>query len=298
MRTPASRPGRALLCAAALLAVVSLHGAAAQRISRGENIAPAFEGWEPNPDGSFDLLFGYMNRNWEEQLHVPVGPDNNIAPGDPDQGQPTFFLPRRNRFLFRIRVPADFGDRELVWTLTSNGRTERAFGTLKPDYFLDRQVIMMNFGRATGDNELFDNNQTPELALRTSRTLTGTVGQPITLTAVATDDEYPRPRNLPPVNPQQPSGLAQSAAMGLRLAWHVYRGVGTQVTFDPPQFKVYEDTRWGSPWAPGWQRPEVPEDDTWTVRATFHEPGTYVLRCLAHDGLLQAYEEVTITISR
>ena len=44
----------------------------------GQNVSPAFEGWEENDDGSFNLVFGYMNRNWQEDLDVPVGPDNNI----------------------------------------------------------------------------------------------------------------------------------------------------------------------------------------------------------------------------
>src|SRR5688572_2213611 len=70
----------------------------AQSYSRGQNVSPAFEGWERNADGSFNFLFGYMNRNWEEELNVPIGPENNLSPGAPDQGQPTHFLPRRNRF--------------------------------------------------------------------------------------------------------------------------------------------------------------------------------------------------------
>ena len=77
----------------------------AQSYTSGQPVWPAFEGWEKNADGSFNLVFGYMNDNWDEQLVVPIGPDNNVQPGGPDQGQPTRFQPRRNRFMFRIRVP-------------------------------------------------------------------------------------------------------------------------------------------------------------------------------------------------
>src|SRR5262245_624584 len=84
----------------------------AQTYSRGQTASPAFEGWEKNADGSFNFLFGYMNRNWEEEIDVPIGPENNIEPGGPDQGQPTRLLPRRNRFVFRVRVPADWGQKE------------------------------------------------------------------------------------------------------------------------------------------------------------------------------------------
>ena len=82
-----------------------------------------------------------MNRNWEEELDVPVGPDNGFTPGSPDQGQPTHFLPRRNRFVFRVKVPADFTAKdELVWTLTTNGVTEKAFASLRADYKVDDVV--------------------------------------------------------------------------------------------------------------------------------------------------------------
>src|SRR5258706_13307443 len=77
----------------------------AQTYSSGQPVWPAYEGWERNADGSFSLVFGYMNDNWEEQPVVPVGPENNIQPGGPDQGQPTRFQPRRNRFMFNVRVP-------------------------------------------------------------------------------------------------------------------------------------------------------------------------------------------------
>ncbi len=116
----------------------------------GQNIAAVYEGWEQNPDGSYNLLFGYFNRNWEEEIDVAIGPDNAIEPGGPDQGQPTHFQPRRNRFVFKVRVPEDFGDREVVWTLTSHGKTERAYATLHPDYSVDDQVIMNNNGAGGG----------------------------------------------------------------------------------------------------------------------------------------------------
>ena len=76
--------------------------------SKGQTISPAYEGWERNADGSYNLVFGYLNRNWEEELDIPLGPANQLLPGTADRGQPTHFLPRRNRNTFSIRVPADF----------------------------------------------------------------------------------------------------------------------------------------------------------------------------------------------
>ena len=112
------------------LVLAHAHGVAQTRFtySRGQSVSPAYEGWWQNDDASYTLFFGYMNSNWEEELDVPIGSDNRIEPGGPDRGQPTHFYPRRNMFLFTVEVPADFGDDEVIWTLTTNGRTERAYG--------------------------------------------------------------------------------------------------------------------------------------------------------------------------
>src|SRR5262245_43796096 len=137
-RIPYHRLGRR--CAAALAIVVALTiskglDAQGESFSKGQNIAPVYEGWESNADGSFNLVFGYFNRNWDEEIDLPVGPANTIEPGGPDQGQPTHFLPRRNRFVFTVRVPKEFETttKELVWTLTTKGKTERTLATLKGD---------------------------------------------------------------------------------------------------------------------------------------------------------------------
>ena len=237
-----------------------------------------------------------MNRNWEEELHVPIGPDNHIEPGGPDQGQPTWFLPRRNRFLFRVRVPADFGENELVWTVTSpNGKTYRAYGTLHPDYFLDEAVIQRNHGLAVTDLRL--PNVAPELRVEGAATRTAKVGVPVSLTAHATDDGRPAPRNRRPLDVSQPATVIITTAAGLRLSWFVYRG-GAEVVFDPPQTKVWEDTRpnSNSPWGPGWETPPLPGDGKWVATATFTQPGTYVLRCLAHDGGLKTHRDITFNV--
>ena len=111
------------------------------RTRAARSSSPRYEGWEEDADGSKYFLFGYMNRNWEEELDIPVGPDNNFDVGGPDHGQPTHFLPRRNRFVFRVRVPQGFTEKsELVWTLTSKGKTEKAYASLRADYKVDDVV--------------------------------------------------------------------------------------------------------------------------------------------------------------
>ena len=103
-----------------LLALLIAAWAAAQgqqvRYSRGQNVVPVFEGWERNSDGSFNMVFGYMNRNYEEEVDVPVGSDNMISPGPADQGQPAHFYNRRQEFVFKVKVPKDWSDQDLVWT--------------------------------------------------------------------------------------------------------------------------------------------------------------------------------------
>ena len=285
-----------------LLAVAVFPHASAQVFTpRGENVAVAYEGWEQNPDGSYNLVFGYMNRNWEEQIDVPVGPDNTIEPGGPDLGQPTHFLPRRNRFVFRVHVPAEFGENdEVVWTLKTKGTTERAYATLKVDYFIDDIIIMNNNGAGgpAGGAYGIDENVSPELSVAGEKTRRVKVDQPVTLTAQASDDGVPKLRAMrAPRRGRGVVGGTPNSASGLRFAWFVYRGAGP-VTFDPPQFKVWEDPRPGgdSPWSASWEPPPLPEDGVWETRATFGEPGTYVLRGLAHDGGLGVHQDVTVVV--
>ena len=202
---PSSSARRTLQLLAACAAVIVLAGGAAQETaaqvawSHGQSVVPVYEGWEQNPDGSFNLVFGYYNRNQEEELDIPVGPGNFLEPGAPDQGQPTHFYPQRSRFLFRVRVGADFGDGEVVWTLVSNGRTERAYGTLKTDYYIDDIVVMNNNGaggQAGGGNDLFG-NAAPSLQVDGDLTRRVRVGEPVQLTARASDDGIPAPRAVP-----------------------------------------------------------------------------------------------------
>jgi hypothetical protein len=298
-------PLRVAVCRALALTLsavlAALAGVSAQvAYQKGQNVAPVYEGWERNPDGSFNLVFGYFNRNWVEEIDVPVGPNNTLDPGGPDSGQPTHFLPRRNRFLFRVRVPKDFGTREVVWTLTTQGKTERAYGTLKPDYFIDDIVIQNNTGAggAGGGQPDTLKNKPPTIQVEGDASREATVGQPITLVALVADDGLPKPRAVRFTQGQPRSSRGTpSIATGLRLSWFVYRGAG-KVVFDPAQITVWEDYREGrnSPWSVDWEAPRPPADGKWIVRATFSEPGTYVIRALAHDGGLGAARDLTVIV--
>ena len=318
----------------ALLVTVLALGASSQRASMqsltyasGQDVSPAYEGWEENPDGTFNLVFGYMNRNWKEEINVPIGAENNIEPGGPDQGQPTHFLPRRNRFIFRVRVPKDFGQKEMVWTLVTQGKTNKAYASLKTDLRIENIDIMSETGAlgAGSSNPEIRADKAPDVKIDGPTRITAKVGEPVALAAIVTDDGVPRGRGLGGVGggrggqgagrgaagplggparggpnvPQPPSRVTVGKALGLHAGWFPYRAVGP-VTITPDQIEVWEDTREGanSPWGAHWTNPPPPADGKWTAQATFSEPGTYVMRCRADDGALTTDADVTVTVTR
>src|SRR4029453_4227572 len=57
----------------------------------GGGVTPPFQAWYQNGDGSYSFLVGYYNRNTREAIDIPIGPNNKVEPGLPDQGQPTHF---------------------------------------------------------------------------------------------------------------------------------------------------------------------------------------------------------------
>src|SRR4051812_43874896 len=158
------------------------------KFSSGQDVVPYFEGWIHNPDGTFDLVFGYFNRNWQEELAIPPGPDNSVEPGGPDRGQPTYFLPRRQGWVFRVRVPKDFGKQVLTWTIRANGRVEKAFGELLPVEEITERILMTRGNLNPGEG---DANRPPAVAISPAAAVAGT---PVSLTALVTDDGLPKPR--------------------------------------------------------------------------------------------------------
>ena len=281
------------------------------------------KGGRSAPTAQKYFVFGYMNRNWVEEIDVPIGPDNSFNIGGADQGQPTHFLPRRNRFIFRVPVPAGFTDKdELIWTLTTQGKTEKAFASLRLDYQIDDVVRASETGAlgAGSSSPEIRANKPPQIEVQGRKTLTAKVGETVQLTAVVTDDGIPKRRGAGPVRRggqptparvrsrrkrasiarcSRPRASPSARTSGLHVSWYVYRGKGA-VTFSPEQIMSWEDTRAGanSPWAPVWVAPPLPADGKVTVWATFSEPGVYVLRSRADDGALTGDGQVTITVTR
>jgi hypothetical protein len=259
---------------AVALASVSLPAAQQFHYRSGQNVVPAFEGWEPNPDGSFDMVVGYLNRNVEEAIDVPIGPDNNIEPGGPDRGQPTFFAPGRQKYVFRIRVPKDFSKTErIVWSLTVRGKTEKANFFLLPEWETNSQVFGQNAsspGGGLGGGAY--GTLLPTLSVR-NPTQSVTLPAKATLTATVTQGKIPPPE---PGTTEAPRANRQRNPPQPRIEWLQFRGpVGGRVTFGP-------------------SNPAVVDGKAVTT-AGFNLPGTYVVRGFAAEGARPT--EVTLNVA-
>ena len=194
-----------ILCLPALILLLAI-GAVAQPVQlrhwSGQAVAPVYEGFDVNPDGSFNMWFGYMNRNYEESLDIPVGPDNRFEPGG-DRGQPTHFEIRRHKDVFKVLVPNDFGDQRLVWFLTARGKTEQVAGSLKPVWMIDR-----NRTTRGGNSERINSNTPPVVRVEPAEVTLGTQGT-LSLSVSATDDGLPARGGKP---------------VGMTASWAKYRG--------------------------------------------------------------------------
>jgi hypothetical protein len=280
-----------------------------QRFRSGQDIQPIFEGWSANDDGGYTFHFGYLNRNYAERPNVPIGEENFFSPGEPDRGQPAYFYPRTHRYQFEVVVPASFPqDGELVWEVTTHGSTQYAYGWLQSEWEIDVNTITSNnrtsFGR--GVDQLYGNGW-PSVTVKASHTSVS-VGQPVTLTAMITDDDLPDPVDepdpdapprrrdptlvAPEGSPEIPDNIPQYTKPApprnhLSVRWLVYRGPA-DATFEPNDYKKWEEGMEGD----GWTSATV--DST----VTFDEPGTYTVRAFASDAMLITHGNVTITVTQ
>ena len=136
----------------------------------------------------------HQSRVGRARSHVPLGADNTIEPGGPDQGQPTNFFPRRNRFVFQVRVPKDFGTREIVWTLTSKGthREDVRHAQARLRARRHRRSCPTSAPAAAEHDAGHGRQQGARaVARRPRRSCTAKVGEPLALAAMATDDGKP-----------------------------------------------------------------------------------------------------------
>jgi hypothetical protein len=260
----------------------------------GQDIVPVYEGWIRNPDGSFDFVFGYFNRNYKEELAIPAGPNNDVEPGGPDRGQPTYFLPRRQARLFRVRVPNDWGQKVLAWSITANERTEKVYADLRAVEEINEQIMQSGGNSLPFEPGNANPNQPPSITA--TPVVAASVSTPVKLTANVTDDGLPKPRAPRPVPPrtttdangrqiprQANSGGAQLDGAsggrgrgGLTVRWFEYGGPA-KVTFS---------TIGAIPVANG----------VASTTAQFPAPGTYKLVATANDGQLSTKADLIVNV--
>jgi hypothetical protein len=225
----------------------------------GQSITGAFEGWFPNPDGTFSLLLGYYNRNQRETIDILAGPDNRIEPGGPDHGQPTHFLPGRQWGVLTITVPKDFGDKKLTWTLVANGKTTVIPVSLHPLY------EVQPFLEASGNTPPFISFSVAGPFVQgprgQSEELSTTVSNPVKIPLWVADDAKSTLAARPPGLP-------------VTIAWSKFRGPG-QVTFSSER-PLVEKAEFKAP-------ASTVFSGTATTTAKFSEPGEYILRVVAND---------------
>jgi len=238
----------------------------------GQDVVPTFDGWIQNADGSYTLVFGYFNRNYREELVIPPGPNNSITPGDVDQGQPGIFVPRRQKWIFTVKVPKDFGDKEVVWTLTAHGRTEKATGKLVRQLYITQRLIESHGNLSPG---LDDPNKPPTIEV--AGTVEGKVSRAVSLTAIINDDGLPKPRVQKAVEGAQAQTNSVGRAVHLTGSWLPYSGPAG-ITFDDAG-------------------PTIVADGKVTTAAHFSAPGKYVLIATADDSELTATKKITVNVT-
>jgi len=165
---------------------------------RGTSITGAYEGWFYGKDGATYALVGYFNRNTKQEFDIPIGPNNRIEPGGPDQGQPTHFNPGRQWGVFAVKLPRDLGNKRLTWTIVANGFTNTITLHTQADYIVEPYEDAAN--KNTPPKIKFDPaGQVFTGPPVTSDTkLTATVGTPLAISAWITDEG-------PKINVPEPS---------------------------------------------------------------------------------------------
>ena len=221
--------------------------------ARGSTVTPAYEGWYYNEDGSITLSWGFYNRNSEEVLDIPLGPQNFVEPARFDGVQPTHFTAGREWGAFGVVIPGGYEGERVSWTLEVRGKTFMIPANLETDWEIDALE-----GEADG-------NAPPFLALSEDGPWaagpgghhverTASTGVPTEVSVWAKDDG----------SPSSSATRAGRAGVPVSLTWFKHSGPGA-VTFT-------EETG------------QVPATGgMMTTTAAFAAPGAYVLRVRAND---------------
>jgi len=122
------------------------HAARASCIRPVRPWRPHSKGGKPGLTERSNLLFGYLNRNLTRSS---TSRDRSRQPGRTGKSGPgpADAFPAAAESLRVSRQRAEGLRREeIVWTLTSKGKTEKAYGSLSPNYVIDTLLIMKTVG--------------------------------------------------------------------------------------------------------------------------------------------------------
>jgi hypothetical protein len=234
----------------------------------GAGVTGAFEGWFANEDGSRSFLVGYFNRNIQQELDIPIGPNNRIEPGGPDLGQPTHFLPGRQYGMFVVPVPKEFTPQDkYTWTIVANGQPTSIPLRLNNDYVISPfiEIAVGNTPPVIQFEQNGSTTQGPVANLEKAVSRTASLSAPLPLAVWATDDMKYTSNTSAPMTKPRPA---------VTVTWSKYRGPGT-VAFDKAKPEVQQLPSSGSG-AP-------PFSGKATTNVTFSEPGDYLLHVTAND---------------
>jgi hypothetical protein len=258
------------LCAAGVIAggvLLSGQQIPEPRKQFGASVTGAFEGWFRNTDGSRGFLVGYFNRNTQQELDIPIGPNNRIEPGGPDMGQPTHFLPNRRFGMFMVPVPKDFSPQDkFTWTITVNGQVTSIPLRLNNDYVISpfSEIAVNNTPPVIQFDENGPRIQGPIATVAGAPVRNASLSSPLALTLwVADDMKYTSGTSAPFATPRPP----------VTLTWSKYRGPG-KVTFDKARPDVEKLPSGNVGAAFGGKA---------TTNVRFSEAGEYVLHVTAND---------------
>ena len=239
----------------------------------GASITPAYDGWYDNADGTHTFLIGYYNRNWTQEVDIPIGPANHFEPGNPDRGQPTHFMTNRNFGMFTITVPKNTPATEkLWWVLTLNGVTQRVPFHMSPDYNITPEHASeespngkFNLPPVLRFSEAGPAIQSPVASVASALTRTATAGVPMPLDMWVEDDAlYASGSNAP-------FGARVPPIVDLTVS--KYRGPGT-VTVAKGQEQL--TTLKGG-------KPAEDYAGRASTTVTFSEPGEYMIHVTVGD---------------
>lgn len=230
----------------------------------GAGVTGAYEGWYYNEDGSRSFLVGYYNRNSQQELDIPIGPNNRIEPGGPDMGQPTHFLPGRQWGMFMVPVPKEFKPADsYVWTLVANGQTTSIPLRLHPDYVMSpfAEIAVGNTPPVLRFEQGGKGIQGPLATPATAASRSASVSAPFALPLWLNDDmKFTSGTGAPPSGSRSPASIRLTK----------YRGPG-KVTFDKARPELEKMTG------------AAPFNAKASVNVTFSEPGDYVIHVTAND---------------